>query len=194
MMEKHLTGVVLAGGFSKRMGRDKALIEYHGVPHVVWTAHLLRSVCREVFISCRREQMFPGLSEAEFPRLYDAVEGQGPVSGILAAMAARPGMPVLAVACDLPRMHEEVLTVLSEARDPSRLATFYWSDSDGLPEPLCAIYEPAIEPLFREALASGRRCPRKILIQQADAVKGTPLLSPGALDNFNAPEDLQHAG
>lgn len=185
-----VAGVVLAGGFSKRMGRDKALIDYHGEPHYLWTARLLQKVCSRVMISCRREQVLPGLNEPEFMRLHDEREGRGPITGILAAMSACPGAAVLAVACDLPRIDETTITTLLRARDPARRATFYISETEGLPEPLCAIYEPGIMPVLQEALAADRRCPRKILIQQEGAVKGIKLETPGALDNFNAPEDL----
>ena len=47
------------------------------------------------------------------------------------------------LACDLPFLADETLRHLIEHRDPSRLATAYRSSHDGLPEPLCAIWEPA---------------------------------------------------
>jgi molybdopterin-guanine dinucleotide biosynthesis protein A len=67
----------------------------------------------------------------------------------------------------------------------------YASSNDGLPEPLCAIYEPSSRAGVLAALESGRNCPRKFilgtgvaLLQQAD---------PAALDNVNTPDELQRA-
>jgi molybdopterin-guanine dinucleotide biosynthesis protein A len=76
---------------------------------------------------------------------------------------------------------------LIAARQPQRLATAYRSSHDGLPEPLCAIYEPASrEPLLAH-VAKGKDCPRKFLINS-----DIPLidqLNPRALDNVNTPDE-----
>jgi molybdopterin-guanine dinucleotide biosynthesis protein A len=192
-MSNSLAGVVLTGGFSSRMGRDKALIEYHGEPHYLYTAKLLKAAGLEVFISCRADQLLPGHDALVFPRLHDAVQGQGPIAGILSALAAKPGHAVLAVACDLPRLNRKTIDHLVHARDPARLATCYRSEYGGLPEPLCAIYEPAMQTVFEEALSSGIRCPRKVLMQNLDRVNVIEPVEPGALDNFNSPADIAGA-
>ncbi len=188
-MTTPLIGVVLTGGFSKRMGCDKALITYQDTHHYLWTARLLSQYCREVIISCRRDQALPGLDEKTFARLHDEIEGEGPITGILAAMTAHPAWAALVVACDLPKIDAPTIAHLIASRAPACLATCYRSASNGLPEPLCAIYEPAITPVLLEAMAQGRGCPRKLLIQQAHAVKAIDLLNPHALDNFNTPND-----
>jgi molybdenum cofactor guanylyltransferase len=183
-----LYGLVLAGGFSRRMGRDKALLRYHDAPQAVWTARLAAAVCAQVFLSCRRGQD-PGATE--LPRIHDEVEGQGPMGGLLSAHAQHPHAAWLAVACDLPRLTEQTLRVLVDARDPDSLATVYRASRDGLPEPLCALYEPAIMSLFREALANGRHCPRKVILQNEARVRFLDLPDPTALDNINTPEGAQ---
>jgi molybdopterin-guanine dinucleotide biosynthesis protein A len=83
------------------------------------------------------------------------------------------------------------LTQLLRERDPTALATAFRSAHDGLPEPLCAIWEPAAAAALTAYQADGGRCPRKFLIRHA-----APLLEPldrHALDNINTPEEYTAA-
>lgn len=182
-------GLVMAGGFSRRMGRDKALLDYHGEPQSVWTAKLLESVCENVLISCRANQD-PGTGN-RWPRIHDREEDQGPIGGFLSAHAAHPDAAWLAVACDLPLLTSRTLKYLIAERDPRMLATVYRAQGDGLPEPLCALYEPEIMPVFKDFMGKGRFCPRKTLLLNEERVKLIDLPDADALDNVNTPEDLQ---
>lgn len=69
------------------------------------------------------------------------------------------------------------------------MATAYRSMHDGLPEPLCAIYEPKIRMRLFEALGLGLSCPRKVLLN-SDTLMLDPI-DPLALENANTPEDFQ---
>jgi molybdopterin-guanine dinucleotide biosynthesis protein A len=74
------------------------------------------------------------------------------------------------------------------ARDPAADATAFTSRSDGLPEPLCAIWEPTSNARLLQGYRAGEYCPRKVLIR-SNAVLLDP---PGdALDNANTPEDFE---
>lgn len=188
-----LSGLVLAGGFSRRMGVDKAMLDYHGEPQVAWTARLLRSVCSEVVVSCRAGQGLESLLGKHVPLLHDEEEGQGPLSALLHAQRRYAARSWLVVACDLPRLTESGLQTLVAVRDPAVLATAYRS-TDGLPEPLCCIYEAEAEGLLRAAAEAGLRCPRKVLIQLQERVKLVDLPDPGLLDNANTPEEAARVG
>ena len=93
----------------------------------------------------------------------------------------------LVLACDLPFLDAGTLEHLIAARQPARLATAYRSSHDGLPEPLCAIYEPASRAALAAYIASGRQCPRKFLAQSNVALIDEP--NPRALDNINTPAE-----
>jgi molybdenum cofactor guanylyltransferase len=60
------------------------------------------------------------------------------------------------LACDLPFLTDAALAQLLEERDPTALATAYRSAHDGLPEPLCAIWEPAAAAALAQAQAAAR--------------------------------------
>ena len=184
---KDVYGLVLSGGASRRMQHDKALIDYHGEPQLLWTYRLLSSVLDRVFISVRGDQRDEPVRR-DLPQIVDAFEDAGPAAGILSAQALYPDVAWLVVACDLPRLDTATLLHLLKSRDPSREATAFISSHDGLPEPLCALWEPASHAKLLERVQSGRSCPRKALIQG-----DTQLLQPyaaDALDNINTPEEL----
>lgn len=179
-------GLVLAGGRSTRMQRDKAALNYHGHTQLEWAMRLLEPHVERVFVSVRADQADDPL-RARFAQIVDRHESLGPIAGILAAQAQHPEAAWLVLACDLPLLDEATLKHLLSAREPARQATAYRSSHDGLPEPLCAIYEPSSREAVAAYVASGKQCPRKFLLRADAAIIDEP--NPRALDNVNTPEE-----
>jgi molybdopterin-guanine dinucleotide biosynthesis protein A len=178
--------LVLAGGRSTRMQRDKAALTYHGRTQLEWAVSLLQPHAHRVFVSVRPDQMSDPV-RARFDQIVDTHENLGPIAGIMAAQTKHPQVAWLVLACDLPFLDNATLTHLIAARRPQHLATAYRSSHDGLPEPLCAIYEPASrEPLLAH-VANGKNCPRKFLINSDVQLIDEP--HPHALDNVNTPDE-----
>ena len=192
-MSKQLYGLVLAGGKSRRMGHDKALLLRDGQSQLRYIASLLEDVCVKVFVSARSEQQ-DDPERRQFPTIVDSYDDMGPVAGILSAMDEHPEADWLVVACDLPRLDLATLEYLFKHRDSSKLATAYRSSHDGLPEPLCAIYEPEAFPVLRESFADNCRCPRRFLIDLGDRVCLLDPINPRALDNANTPMEAKSLG
>jgi molybdopterin-guanine dinucleotide biosynthesis protein A len=185
-----LYGLVLSGGKSTRMGADKGLIQYHGVPQREYLYDLLSQVCEATFLSIREEQKMdlPG----EMKTIVDLNEYRGPYNGLLSAHKMYPDTAWLVLACDLPLMGLDALKELIEARDFEKMATAFAVKENPLPEPLCAIWEPHA---FHESLSyleSGvGTCPRKFLINH-----DTKLLFPkneSVLLNANSESDYREA-
>jgi molybdopterin-guanine dinucleotide biosynthesis protein A len=185
-----LFGLILAGGASKRMQRDKAVLHYHGRPQLETVYELLTRVCAATFVSVRPDQRDEP-TRAALPQIVDRQPGIGPLAGISAALLEHRKAAWLVVACDLPFIDESVLRELIAQRDPARLATAYRSSHDGLPEPLCAIWEPAACEAVLAHIAAGKQCPRKLLI--GSNCKLIDLPDPRALDNVNTAEELSAA-
>lgn len=188
--ETPLLGLVLAGGMSSRMHRDKASLVYHGKPQAIHCAGMLRAVCDDVFVSTREDQAADPVL-GDLPQIHDRFLGFGPLGGILSALKEYPDAAWLVVACDLPFISEKTLYTLLEARNPFKLATAYRSARDGFPEPLCAVYEPKSIYRLLHFMAMGYHCPRKVLIHS-----DTHLLDPlneTDLSNINYPEDYTAA-
>ena len=185
-----LYGLVLTGGRSTRMGRDKATLEYGGQPQADRAFDLLTGVCERVFVSARADQAaLPG--RAGKPQIHDINDSGGPAVGILSALRAHPDAAWLVLACDLPFLTAGVLAALVADRNSARPATAFQSSGDGLPEPLCAIYEPAFLPVLEAFRAGGLKCPRKMLIKLDLPLLRLP--DPGALDNVNEPAEFAKA-
>ena len=185
-----LYGLVLTGGRSTRMQRDKATLEYAGRSQLERAVELMTPWVERVFVSVRPEQTGDPL-RARFAQIVDSGEVAGPIAGIIAAQARHPGAAWLVLACDLPLLDPQTLEYLVRSRRPGRHATAYRSSRDGLPEPLCAIYEPGSGEAIRAYVAGGRDCPRKFLINADTELLDQP--QPGALDNVNTPGEYGSA-
>ena len=183
-----LLGLVLTGGRSRRMGTDKAALEYGGMGAAERAFALLKPRCDEVFVSCRADQAEePG--RQGHPQIHDLFLDQGPAGGILSAFEARPEAAWLVLACDLPCLDEATLDRLKAGRNPYRFATAFRGHQD-LPEPLCALYEPTCRARLSQFLALGQRCPRRMLIHSPVAL----LDAPGhPLANVNTPAERLEA-
>jgi molybdopterin-guanine dinucleotide biosynthesis protein A len=189
-----LYGLILAGGFSTRMHRDKAALKYQGKSQLDRAFVLASRHVATVFVSVRADQTLDP-TRAQRPMIVDSVAGEGPIVGIRSALAAHPQVAWLVLACDLPFLSDAAIEYLLRERDwvgcAADFATAYKSAHDGLPEPLCAIWEPAAAKALADYHAGGGHCPRKFLIRH-----GARLLEPQdtrALDNVNTPEEYTQA-
>jgi molybdopterin-guanine dinucleotide biosynthesis protein A len=150
-ISKPLAGLVLCGGESARMGREKALIPVDGRPLVLHVAGLLEQVCAPVFLASGR----PGrLGPLGYPELEDAAPGAGPLGGLVAGLSASPHELVAAVAVDMPFASPRVFALLSELHEDEDAVVprTRWG-----PEPLQAVYARSGLPKLQAALAEGRR-------------------------------------
>jgi molybdopterin-guanine dinucleotide biosynthesis protein A len=183
-------GLVLSGGRSSRMQRDKAVLSYHGKTQLDWAMELIKPFVAQAFVSVRPDQAKDPV-RAKYPQVVDTHENLGPIAGILAAQALHPEAAWLVLACDLPFLDAATLKHLVWARQADRVATAYRSSHDGLPEPLCAIWEPRSRDGVAAHVASGKQCPRKFLINSDAHLLEEA--NPRALDNVNTPEEYGSA-
>lgn len=187
-------GVVLAGGLSSRMGRDKAWLTFFGQPLLRRVAEVLASVTGEVMVSGRDPVPFG----VDCPWLPDETPRLGPAGGIMTVMAAT-SRPCLVVSCDLPFLEPETLARLVAAwrdRPEAALMTTYRIVETGFVESLVAIYDPAGLPLLRENLGQGQRRLSAIFPEalrcHLDYSRDDPAVA-RAFFNVNSPPDLIRA-
>ncbi|MYL83991.1 NTP transferase domain-containing protein [Desulfovibrio aerotolerans] len=187
-------GVILAGGKSSRMGRDKAWLTFFGQPLFCRVADTLAAVTGEVLVSGRDPLPF----DLCLPWLPDATPGNGPAGGVLTVLAAT-GRPCLIVSCDLPFLEEAVLKRLITAwqtRPPEALMTTYRIIESGYVESLVAIYDPEGIPVLQRNLAQGQRRLSAIFPEEmrchVDYSRADPAVA-RAFFNVNSPPDLIRA-
>ncbi len=180
-----LYGLVLTGGFSKRMGKDKALLNFHGKPQFVYLFELLKPLCEVVFLSCRAEQSVQ-LGD-HYPKIFDIYDSIGPMNGLLSFFDQQLSKACLIVACDMPFVDKKAIRYLIESRQPEKFSTAFKS-KNGLPEPLLTIWEPksykALQSAFQKNMFSLRDILKKedcLLLQTIDD---------DMLLNINNPKEL----
>lgn len=184
-------GLVLAGGKSRRMGSDKALLMQNGESALSRAVRLLERHVERVFVSARSDQASDP-ERARFEQIIDRYDDMGPIAGILSALDLNDEVNWLVMACDLPNVDSETIEYLLDNQSTDRPATAFRSTHDALPEPLCAIYRPAARPIIDKFVSQGIVCPRKILIKSDTHLLQQP--DPAALHNVNSPDDLAGTG
>jgi len=187
--EAPLHGLILVGGKSKRMDKDKAMLSYYGKPQFEHCADLLSQYVEKVYVSSREGQIEGDAQNIE--QIHDIFVNQGPMGGVLSSMAYDPKAAWLVVACDLPFLDEECITNLINQRNHLKFATCYSSSTDFLPEPLCAIYEPKTRMRLMQFMSYGIRCPREVFIHSD--VQYLSLVNKNALNNINHFHEYQKA-
>lgn len=193
LSQKSLHGLVLAGGRSTRMGQDKAeLIHPDGRSLARRCCDLLLEAgCESVVLSLRHDQEIP--ADLDDQKIVRDPEGasHGPLAGIISGMNLHPESDWLVIACDLPRLDLATLEHLISSKLPEDPFLAYRSESDGLPEPLCALYAAGALPILEKALAADFRCPRQVLIRNECRLLVS--VTQRALDNANTPQDWESA-
>ncbi len=161
-----LAGLVLSGGFSTRMGRDKGMLPWNGGLLVHHQASALQMLVPQVYISCRPEQAVD--YAGPYPLNTDTFPPVGPMSGLLSAMTAQPGSAWLVLCVDMPYIRAEDLRHAMDHRDPKKLATVF-RQSDGIVQPLVGIWEPQAFQILLEAFEQQRYSLRRF-VEQGDAL------------------------
>ena len=183
-----LTGVVLAGGKSSRLGHDKTRIVFSGVSLLSRSVDLLKRHCGMVSIVGRLPKDH-GLNVRSF---LDSVPGYGPAGGIATALREL-GRPCLVLSCDLPLMDDQTLRRLKagwlERPDAALMTTFQQEDT-GFIEALVAIYEPEALPLLEQAFDQGLYQLNRILTGPMRHHLPYPRSEATPFFNVNHPADL----
>ena len=188
-MPANFSAVVLAGGRSTRMGRDKALLEVDGEP--LWRRQrnlLIAAGAIEIFLSARPGQSWAREAGGFTTLVYDALAHGGPLVGITAGLerSSQPWLAVLAV--DMPEMTAAWFRGLLAACRPGVGVV---ARNQGHLEPLAAIYPREFIPLAWAALARGNYALQPLLAQAV--AEGVMLEHPcaeadrGLFRNWNAP-------
>jgi molybdopterin-guanine dinucleotide biosynthesis protein A len=188
----NFSAVILAGGKSKRMGRDKTWLAVRGKPLIERQVELVRELgAKEIFISGRAGTDYTALNCSV---LMDHFEDAGPLAGIERALGAVSTPLLLVLAVDLPRMNSTLLQMLLENCTENRGAIPRCANSL---EPLAAIYPRSASNLVTQFLESrslaarhfAERCVELNLAKLIDL----PEKYLGNFKNWNTPSDISDA-
>ena len=144
----NISAVLLAGGESRRMGKDKATVLFRGKPLWQVQIDLLQKLePAEIFVSARTD---PSWRPDDVQFVADDPPSRGPLSGLGASLARMHTAHLLALAIDMPFMSENYLRYLYDQIDPGIGVV---PKIDNRAEPLAAIYPREARVDFQSALA-----------------------------------------
>jgi len=190
-----LTGFVLAGGASRRMGRSKADLRLEGATMVERQIRLLRSVARRVVVVGGS----PGsLNDFNVLRIPDALGGRGPLAGLYTALLESRTEFNLILGCDLPFVNRCLLGFVAVRAFAAGCDVTVPRSQDGRMQPLCAVYHRRILYAVRTSLESGENKFRSFFPRVCWKAIAWPELAdagfrPSMFSNMNTPEDYERA-
>lgn len=158
-----LTGIVLCGGKSVRMGKDKAFLMYHQKPQYAHVADQLAAYCKQVFISCNEQQKAAISTNYQYIQDSATYASSGPIAGVLSAFENAQQSSLLVIGCDYPHLALSDMLALVENRNKEYDVVCYHNAESGFDEPLLAIYEKQCAPLLQEYYNSGQTSLRHFL-------------------------------
>lgn len=151
-----LTAIVLCGGRSTRMGRDKSALPFGGETMLERVVRIVRGVAADVIVVARQDQSTPDGVRV----IHDPIDDQGPLVGIAAGLTASTTDLNLVVACDMPLIKPEVLQRLADAIGDHDACV---AVADGHASALCGIYRSRVAADAERLLASGERRVMRLL-------------------------------
>ncbi|RLC79555.1 MAG: molybdenum cofactor guanylyltransferase [Chloroflexi bacterium] len=151
MSDLKISGIVLAGGASRRMGRNKAFLELDGRSLIEIVIERMASVCAEVLIVAGDARPYATLG---VPVIEDRFRGVGVLGGLHAGLKAASHDLVLAVACDMPFLNPDLLRAFTRLAEGFDVAVLRQGENV---EPLHAAYRRACLPAIETAIRAHRR-------------------------------------
>jgi molybdopterin-guanine dinucleotide biosynthesis protein A len=176
-----VNGLVLVGGKSTRMGKDKSELNYFGKRQKEVAKELLEKQHLQTYYSVQ-------LNNGNANEIHDTFLNLGPFGGICSAFQKDPNAAWLVLATDVPFVNDDMIKLLLEKRNPAKAATAIKGKGKEFVEPLITIYEPKAYPILLQYLAQGYSCPRKTLINSDVEIVE---VDDAFIRNVNTPEEFE---
>ncbi len=154
---KHITGIILAGGKSSRMGTDKGLLMLNGKAFIQSSIDALKPLVSEIIIVSDN----PDYDAFGYKRVQDVIKNAGPVAGIYAGLEASITNFNLILSCDIPLVNSEILKKLVAAIDGN--TQIIQIESEGKSMPLIALYKKEVGTVFKVFLKQNEKRLRKAI-------------------------------
>ena len=149
--KKNITGIILAGGKSSRMGSDKGFVMYKNKAFIQHIIEAIQPLVNEIIIVSNN----PDYDIFKLKRVTDLIENAGPLAGVYTGLHYTTTENNLVVSCDVPLINTETLKKLTENIDGSK--DVVQLESQGKSMPLIATYKKQITPVFHTLLNEGER-------------------------------------
>lgn len=144
--EYKITGVVLSGGKSTRMGTDKAMVLYKGKPLLKNAIDIIEPVCDEILVSSSNKEHH----KMGYTMVADKYKDIGPIGGIYSALSCSEYQKCIITSCDMPLLPLPLFIHLLEQNGGGQVIIPRWGD--GKVEPLAGIYTSSILPIIEKQI------------------------------------------
>lgn len=191
-----MAGIILAGGSSRRMGRNKALLPLPGDEQITFVEHLVTMLtvfCPEIVLVVRNIAHVVDYTLPDVRIVPDQIPDQGPLMGLASGLSVIDSSHALVMAVDMPFVQPEILAfLLAQPRTDALLVPVVSS----IPQVLLAIYPKTTLPLIEKCLHQGQRSLHSLLevapvrfIEETQLRQIDPVLQ--SFVNVNTPEELR---
>ncbi|QQY81005.1 molybdenum cofactor guanylyltransferase [Tamlana sp. s12] len=149
--KKHITGLVLSGGKSSRMGTDKGFLSLNGKPFMQYSIDALKPLVSEIIIVSDHASH----DALNYKRVSDNIKNAGPVAGIAAGLEASKTDYNLVLSCDIPLIKTSILEKLIQNMDTD--FDIIQIESNNKSMPLIAMYHKRCAPIFKNLVENNER-------------------------------------
>jgi len=151
MKKSEVTGIVLSGGKSSRLGKEKGLAEYGGKPLVAYSIAALKPLCGEVLLSANYE--LDAYKQFGLEIVQDEIKNIGPMGGLLACLKQSQTRYNMVLSCDIPFVETDLLRYLVSQIENYQIVVPV--HGEGLIEPLCGFYNTNVISQLEDSIHSG---------------------------------------
>ncbi len=181
--DPHFTAFILAGGQSKRMGRDKSLLAINGKPLIQHITEQLKPLFHQIAISSNKPEKYSFLN---LPVIADKIPDQGPLMAILSCLEQSNTQFNFFIACDIPEIDTSFIKKLLDRCPPADITIPTTTDNE--PEPLFGVYRKSLIPAIENTLSEGKRAVREVF--DRCRVSDIPLKPDKPIKNLNTLQDF----
>lgn len=192
-MHSDITGIILAGGQSKRMGFSKAFVRFNGKPLIDHALLTLKEITPNVILSV-------GTNPIEYknlPVVKDIYPDRGPMGGIYSALLHSETDLNLVLSCDMPFIPAGLLQLLVEEAREHQADVTLPADEHGYWQTLCAVYRKSLLSRMRDAVVEDKLKLKTFLAEVNSTIiplnEGHKYYRTNAFLNMNTPEMIHEA-
>lgn len=191
MSKQKITGIILAGGKSRRMGTEKGLLRMSGKYMIEYAIDVLKEICDDIIIS-ENSEVYNFLG---YPVIPDIYSNSGPMGGIYSAMQHSNSDLNIVLSCDMPFVTKEMLIFLLDNTSNYDVVVPWYGDEKF--EPMCAIYRQNTLPVFEKFIQNKNfKIPdafKQLKINKLKMSKDIEAYDPLLFENINSKNELQKA-
>jgi molybdopterin-guanine dinucleotide biosynthesis protein A len=185
---KNITGFILAGGKSSRMGEDKGLIQFQGKPMIEYTLNVMKQCCDQVIIVSNN----PEYEQFGVTVIEDQIKDKGPLAGICTALSYSQNPTNLILTCDSPFVNKGLIEALISSKKAEVTLPIY----EGQLYPLTAVYQKSTLEYLQTQLDLNNLKVKDVIkmlnIHLVEVKNQSPFFTENLLENINSKKDLQH--